>query len=196
MAPSPHRWSSPTTATASPWAPIASPSEASLLRKDFELPAAIRSARLTITALGAYQAFLNGKPIAPQTLLNPGWTDFHKRVLYQTYDVTSCSSPGGNTIAAILGAGWHGSPMTWAGTRAYPGPDALRAQLDITLADGSHKTIATDETWQTAPAPTLFSEIYAGEVYDARLELPGWNPPTSPPQTGLRQSPPKSLPNR
>ena len=67
--------------------------------------------------------------------------------------------------------------MTWAGTREYPNPDALRAQLDITLTDGSHKTIATDETWQTAAAPTLFSEIYAGEVYDARLESPGWNSP-------------------
>ena len=152
-------------------------SEASLLRKDFQLPAAIQSARLTITALGAYQAFLNGKPIAPQNLLDPGWTDFDKRVLYQTYDVTALLSTGDNTIAAILGAGWHGSPMTWAGTRAYPGPDALRAQLDITLTDGGHKTIATDESWQTAPAPTLFSEIYAGEVYDARLEIPGWNAP-------------------
>jgi alpha-L-rhamnosidase len=152
-------------------------SEASLLRKDFQLPAAIQSARLTITALGAYQAFLNGKPIAPQNLLDPGWTDFDKRVLYQTYDVTALLSTGDNTIAAVLGAGWHGSPMTWAGTRAYPGPDALRAQLDIALIDGSHKTIATDETWQTAQAPALFSEIYAGEVYDARLEIPGWNAP-------------------
>ncbi len=86
-------------------------------------------------------------------------------------------TPGDNTVAALVGAGWHGSPMTWAGTRAYPGPDVLRAQLDITLADGSHKTIATDETWHTAPAPTLFSEIYAGEVYDARLEIPSWNTP-------------------
>ncbi len=152
-------------------------SEAALLRKDFQLSAAIQSARLTITALGAYQAFLNGKPIAPQNLLDPGWTDFDKRVLYQTYDVTTLVTTGDNTIAAILGAGWHGSPMTWAGTRAYPGPDSLRAQLDITLTDGTHKTIATDETWQTAPAPTLFSEIYAGEVYDARLEIPGWNSP-------------------
>ncbi len=84
---------------------------------------------------------------------------------------------GDNTIAAVLGSGWHGSPMTWAGTRAYPEPDALRAQLDITLTDGTHKTIATDETWQTAPAPTLFSEIYAGEVYDARLATEGWNAP-------------------
>ncbi|HTC76322.1 MAG TPA: family 78 glycoside hydrolase catalytic domain, partial [Edaphobacter sp.] len=151
--------------------------EAALLRKDFAVASPIRSARLTITALGAYQAFLNGKPIAPHTLLNPGWTDFNKRILYQTYDVSSMLSPGENTIAAILGGGWHGSPMTWAGTRAYSEPDALRAQLDITLTDGTHKTIATDETWQTAAAPTLSSEIYAGEVYDARLETPGWNAP-------------------
>jgi alpha-L-rhamnosidase len=151
--------------------------DAALLRKDFALPTPVQSARLTITALGAYQAFLNGKPIAPHNLLDPGFTDFHKRVLYQTYDVTSLLTAGDNTIAAILGSGWHGSPMTWAGTREYPDPDALRAQLDITLIDGSHKTIATDETWQTAPAPTLFSEIYAGEVYDARLYTPGWNAP-------------------
>ena len=151
--------------------------DASLLRKDFELPSSIQSARLTITAIGAYQAFLNGKPVAPQNLLDPGFTDFHKRVLYQTYDVTSMLTTGDNTIAAVLGGGWHGSPMTWAGTREYPNPDALRAQLDITLTDGSHKTIATDETWQTAAAPILFSEIYAGEVYDARLESPGWNSP-------------------
>jgi alpha-L-rhamnosidase len=151
--------------------------ETALLRKDFTVASPIQSARLTITALGAYQAFLNGKPIAPHTLLDPGWTDFHKRILYQTYDVTGMLTTGDNTIAAVLGSGWHGSPMTWAGTRAYPEPDALRAQLDITLTNGSHKTIATDETWQTAPAPTLFSEIYAGEVHDARLETPGWNAP-------------------
>jgi len=151
--------------------------DASLLRKAFTLGNAVQSARLTITALGAYQAFLNGKPIAPHNLLDPGWTDFNKRVLYQTYDVTEMLTNGDNTIAAVLGGGWHGSPMTWAGTRAYPEPDALRAQLDITLADGSYKTIASDETWQTAPAPTLFSEIYAGETYDARLETSGWDAP-------------------
>jgi alpha-L-rhamnosidase len=143
---------------------------AAILRKAFTVASVVQSARLTITALGAYQAFLNGKPIAPHNLLDPGFTDFHKRVLYQTYDVTPLIANGNNTITAILGGGWHSSPMTWAGSRAYTEPDALRAQLDITLADGTHKTVATDETWQTAPAPTLFSEIYAGEVYDARFE--------------------------
>ncbi|RXH56304.1 family 78 glycoside hydrolase catalytic domain [Granulicella sibirica] len=151
--------------------------DASLLRKDFSLTGKVTSAKLTITAMGAYRAFINGKPVATHDLLNPGFTDFHKRVLYQTYDVTSLLTTGDNTVATILGSGWHGSPLTWSGSREYTDPDALRAQLDVTLADGSHKTIGTDETWQTAQAPVLFSEIYAGEVYDARLALTGWNAP-------------------
>jgi len=151
--------------------------DASLLRKDFSLPSAVRSARLSITALGAYQAFLNGKSVAPDSLLSPGWTDFHKRVQYQTYDVTSLLESGSNTIGVELGGGWYSSPMTWVGVRSTPGPNLLRAQLDLTLADGSHRTIGTDGSWLTAAAPVTFSEIYGGESYDARLVQRGWNAP-------------------
>lgn len=151
--------------------------DASLLRKDFHLASNIRSARLTITALGAYQAFINGNSVAPNTLLAPGWTDFHKRVLYQTYDVTSLVQRGSNTIGVLLGGGWYSSPMTWIGFLYSPGPDLLRAQLDITLADGKHQTIVTDPSWLTASAPITFSEIYGGESYDARLAQPGWSAP-------------------
>jgi alpha-L-rhamnosidase len=151
--------------------------DASLLRKDFQVASAIRSARLSITALGAYQAFLNGHPVAPNTLLAPGWTDFHKRVLYQTYDVTSLLSPGPNALGVLLGGGWYSSPMTWVGFRDTPGPNLLLAQLDLTLADGSHQTIITDPSWRTAHAPITFSEIYGGESYDARLAQPRWSTP-------------------
>ncbi|WP_254064401.1 alpha-L-rhamnosidase, partial [Granulicella sp. S156] len=54
----------------------------------------------------------------------------------------------------------------------------LRAQLDLTLANGTHQTIATDPSWLTAPAPITFSEIYGGESYDARLAQPGWSAPS------------------
>ena len=151
--------------------------DASLLRKDFSVDSPIRTARLTLTALGAYQAFLNGKPVAPNTLLSPGWTDFHKRVLYQTYDVTSLLTHGENTLGVILGGGWYSSPMTWIGYRSTPGPNLLRAQLDVTLANGKHQTIITDPTWLTASSPITFSEIYGGESYDARLAQPGWSTP-------------------
>ena len=151
--------------------------DASLLRKDFSVSSPIRSARLTLTALGAYQAFLNGKPVAPHTLLSPGWTDFHKRVLYQTYDVTPLLTHGANTLGVLLGGGWYSSPMTWIGFRYTRGPNLLRAQLDLTLANGTHQTISTDPSWLTCPAPITFSEIYGGESYDARLAQPGWSAP-------------------
>jgi alpha-L-rhamnosidase len=151
--------------------------DASLLRKDFSLDSGIRSARLSITALGAYEAFLDGKRVAPSTLLAPGWTDFHKRVLYQTYDVTSLLQHGANTIGVVLGGGWYSSPMTWAGYRDTPGSDLLRAQLDVTLENGTHQTIVTDPSWLTSSAPITFSEIYGGESFDARLDQSGWSTP-------------------
>jgi len=151
--------------------------DASLLRKNFSVDNPIRAARLSITALGAYQAFINGKSIAPNTLLEPGWTDFHKRVLYQTYDVTKLVSSGANSIGVLLGGGWYSSPMTWAGVRIMPGPNLLRAQLELTFANGTHQTIVTDPSWLTAPAPITFSEIYGGESYDARLAPQNWSTP-------------------
>jgi alpha-L-rhamnosidase len=153
--------------------------DASLLRKIFSVDSAVRTARLSITALGAYQAFINGKSVAPNTLLAPGWTDFHKRVLYQTYDVTSLLSRGANTIGVVLGGGWYSSPMTWAGVRVMPGPDLLCAQIEVTFANGTHQTVVTDPSWLTAPAPITFSEIYGGESYDARQLQRGWNTPNS-----------------
>jgi alpha-L-rhamnosidase len=151
--------------------------DSSLLRKDFSVGSGIRSARLSITALGAYEAFIDGKRVAPGELLTPGWTDFHKRVLYQTYDVTSLMQRGTNTLGVLLGGGWYSSPMTWVGFRDTPGPDLLRAQLDVTLENGSHQTVVTDPSWMTSPAPITFSEIYGGESYDARLAQPGWSAP-------------------
>jgi alpha-L-rhamnosidase len=151
--------------------------DASLLRKDFTVESPIQTARLTITALGAYHAFMNHQSVAPNTLLAPGWTDFHKRVQYQTYDVTTLLNSGANTIGVVLGGGWYSSPLTWVGIRPYPGPNLLRAQLELTFVNGQHRTIITDPSWQTAPAPITFSEIYGGESYDARLAQSGWDSP-------------------
>lgn len=148
--------------------------DASLLRKSFRINGHIRAARLSITALGAYQVFVNGRSAAPDTLLSPGWTDFHKRVLYQTYDVTPLLLRGINTLGVLLGGGWYSSPLSWMGLRYTPGPNLVRAQLDITFTTGRHLAIVTDRSWLTAPAPISFSEIYAGETYDARLAQPGW----------------------
>lgn len=154
------------------------PGPASLFRHEFPVSKSVRSARLYITALGSYRAFLNGKRIGAD-VLTPEYTEYARRVTYQTYDVTSLLNPGANALAAILGDGWFGSAMSWTGVRFsfLPPPTRLLAQLRIDYSDGSSETVSTGSHWKTAPAPILHSEIYAGEVYDARLEQPGWDKP-------------------
>ena len=146
----------------------------SLLRRSFAVQGTVRAARLYVTAMGSYRAFVNGKRVGEDGL-TPGFTDFRKRVLYQTYDVTSLLKGGKNALGVMLGGGWHSSPLLWAGVREFPGADMLRAQLVLTMSDGSEQVIQTDRSWQATQSATDSAEIYGGESYDARREQEGWN---------------------
>jgi len=150
------------------------PQPATYFRRVVPVASSIRSARLYVTALGSYYFFINGHPIAPD-VLTPDFTDYRKRVMYQTYDVTSQLAEGTNAIGALVGDGWYGSPLTWSGTHFFTPPDRFLAQLEIDYTDGAHATIATDSSWKAAPSPILRSHIYSGEIYDARLEAENWS---------------------
>ncbi len=152
------------------------PQPAALLRRAFDVSKPVKQARLYVTALGSYRVFLNEKRVG-NDVLTPDFTDYTKRVIYQSYDVTEYLTHGHNAIAAVLGEGWFGSGLTWEG-RSYfflPSPTRLLAQLEITYSDGTSSTVVTDESWKGSASPILRSEIYAGEVYDARRRQPGWN---------------------
>jgi alpha-L-rhamnosidase len=150
------------------------PQPAAYLRRTLDISKTVRQARLYVTALGSYRVFLNGSRVG-NDVLTPGYTDFRKRVLYQTYDVTSQIISGTNVVAALLGDGWYGSPLTWVGAYFFTPPDRFLAQLELDYTDGSHDTVITDNSWKAAASPILESQIYSGEVYDARLEQNRWN---------------------
>jgi alpha-L-rhamnosidase len=152
------------------------PQPAACLRRTVAISKNVRSARLYVTALGSYRVFLNGSRVGAD-VLTPDFTDYRKRVLYQAYDVTGMLASGKNVISALLGDGWYGSPLTWSGVHFFAPPDRLLAQLELDYADGSRETIVTDGSWKAAASPIIRSEIYAGEVYDARLEQAGWETP-------------------
>jgi len=149
------------------------PQPASYLRHTLSIAKNVRSARLYATALGSYRIFLNGSRVGDD-VLTPDFTDYRKRVLYQTYDVTNLIVKGGNVFSAILGDGWYGSALTWYGIHFFAPPDRFLAQLELDYSDGSHATMVTDGSWKSAPSPIITSDIYGGEVYDARLEPAGW----------------------
>ena len=104
----------------------------------------IASARLYVTALGAYEMYINGHRVGDQVLA-PGWMDFREHVAYQAYDVTKYVKTGANAIGAYLAPGWYTTPLMWfrQGFNYGNTPPALKAQLRIEHADGSVEWVAT-----------------------------------------------------
>ena len=160
-------------------------SPAPFLRHGFTLTQKPVSARLYITALGLYEAYLNGARIGADCF-TPGWTDLKKRVQYQVYDVTAQLTAGQNVLGAILGDGWYCGHVAQLGRQVYGDRPKLLAQLELTYTGGTRETIVTDGTWQVAAGPILENDLLMGESYDARQELAGWL--TAQPLTGDWQS--------
>jgi alpha-L-rhamnosidase len=159
---------------------ISQPQPAPLLRREFELRAGIQSARLYITALGLYEAEINGQVVGDH-VFSPGWTVYDQHLRYQTFDVTGLLHEGLNAIGAILGDGWFRGRIGFGGGRRniYGSHLALLTQLEVQYDDGSIECIVTDDiqAWRAATGPILMNSVYDGETYDARLERSGWSSP-------------------
>ncbi|MBP8303739.1 MAG: glycoside hydrolase family 78 protein [Phycisphaerae bacterium] len=148
-----------------------------MLRKAFVLKAPVRSARAYVTCHGLYAMEINGRPVGDQ-VFTPGWTAYDKRLQVQTYDVTGLVRAGGNAVGVILGDGWfRGRLMGGPGRNLYGNTLALLAQIEVTYEDGTQDVVVTDTPWKAATGPILASDIYDGEIYDARLERQGWTGP-------------------
>jgi len=148
-----------------------------VLRRTFEVAGPVRSARLYASALGVYEAELNGTVIGDHVLA-PGWTSYDRRLRYQTYDITGLVREGANEFTATLADGWYRGRLGWEGRRALYGERlALLAQLEVTLGDGTVLTLVTDSdgSWQAAAGPTLRASLYDGETHDARIRPHDWH---------------------
>lgn len=146
-------------------------------RSSFTLQAPTTSARLYITSHGLYEAWLNGQRVGDQ-LFTPGYTPYDKMLQYQVYDVTGLLHQGENALGAILGDGWYrGKNGTLGQRNTYGTRLALLAQLQVETADGQTLTFGTGPGWQATTGPIITSDLKDGEVYDARLDRPGWNRP-------------------
>jgi alpha-L-rhamnosidase len=149
-------------------------SPAPFLRKEFALRESIAAARLYATAIGLYECHLNGVRVG-DALFTPGWTDYFRRVQYQTYDVTDILRTGANAFGIILGDGWGVGHIAWLGRQHYADRPRCLAQIVVTYSDGGREIIATDGSWKVAQGPILESDMLMGESYDARRELAGWS---------------------
>jgi alpha-L-rhamnosidase len=167
------------------------------LQTRFDARGEIVAARLYATALGAYDASINGQRVS-DAVLSPEISVAERHIFYQTYDVTPLIAAGTNTINVLVGDGWYASPFGWRIERyAFgPAPRRFRAQLRLDYADGSHQWITTGPDWQIAPSHILTSEIYDGETVDARRQSRDWTPATIGADPGVALLPLTSPPLR
>lgn len=142
-------------------------------RKDFTVKEGLVSARLYTTALGTYDAFVNGERVGHLQSdgttvydeLKPGFTETQKRKFYYTNDITHLLKTGTNALSAWVTTGWWNGDIV---LNRGGNENAFAAKLLLTYADGTKEVLNTDTTWQAAYAgPMVFADIYAGETYDA-----------------------------
>ena len=164
-------------------------------RKQFSLPSPVRRARLYASARGVYDVTVNGMRIE-NFILAPGMTDYRKRIQYQTYDVTDMLSTD-NTLELRLADGWYrGSCAAYGVTGVYGTRTSVIAQLEITLEDGTVRTIGTDGTWDWCnDGPIRFADLKDGERYDA-ARSPGYAGTARTVQGGVRLTASDNVPVR
>lgn len=143
-----------------------------LIRREFKIAKSVKEARVYISGLGYYELRINGYKIGNQ-VLDPGQTDYEKRIFYVEYDITNQIRLGANVIGVMLGDGWYHQTEVWKNV-AYGNP-RLICQVLLTYMDGSEDLICSDESWKGSSGPIVKSNVYVGEQYDARLLPEGWD---------------------
>ena len=150
------------------------------LRKEFALKNDIKEARLYVSGMGVYSAYLNGTEVAPEELLKPTLSWYSSRVYFNTYSVTNLLHFGDNAIGIILEGGrytsirYNEANPNWDGTDHVFGfgTPRLLLQLEVTYKDGQKETIVSDETWKiTNRGPIRTANEWDGETYDENFEF-------------------------
>ena len=145
---------------------------------DFAVTKKVRRATVYFSGLGVSELYLNGAKVGDH-VLSPGLTDYDKRALYVTFDVTRHVVAGNNTVGLLLGNGRYHAPrlLQPIGTRSFGYPKA-KLQLNLEYEDGTRSSVVSDASWKlTTNGPILGNNEYDGEDYDARRELTGWSKP-------------------
>lgn len=147
-----------------------------MLRKTFSSTKSVSRATAYVCGLGYHELYLNGSKVG-DSVLEPVWTRYDAHACYTTYDVTTNLISGLNGIGVQLANGFYNQWATdsWntcsAPWRALP---QLLFQMVIKYSDGTQATVVSDESWKVASGPLVLDTTRLGEVYDARLEKPGW----------------------
>ena len=153
---------------------------APLYRKEFSPKKQVRSAKAFISGIGYYELFINGKRVGDH-VLDPGWTNYTKTILYVSHDISNLVKQGQNAIGVMLGRGNYGlialDHWGFYQKSGYIGQPKLKCRFVLEYTDGTEENIVSDLSWKVTGGPILYDCPHMGELYDANKEIKGWNEP-------------------
>lgn len=149
---------------------------AEYFRRTFTVKANLKRARVYATCHGAYELTINGgRP--DDRVLAPEFTPYTKLLCYQSYDILPLLREGENIIGMLVGDGWYNCKDFRPDIKKFQPEHAVLFQIRLDYADGSSESILSDDQVLVQKSPVQSSDLFAGEVYDARLERNGWDCP-------------------
>ena len=131
--------------------------------KDFNITKEIKRARLYITGLGLYLAYINNKKVG-NAYLTPGYNDYDYYLRYQTYDITELLKEK-NSIEIHMGEGWYKGRFHWF-NNTFGDEYKLCLHILIEFKDESVLNILSDESWKVKTSKEVSNSIYDGEEMD------------------------------
>ena len=147
------------------WAPF--------LRTKFRVRRKPKRVMVSCSALGVGELYINGeKPF--EIFLDPPATNYNKVILYRTFDLTNYVNKGKNCLAFLVGQGFYAQNRVWGINDMKYGDECLIAKIVVEYSNGERDVFVSDETWKTRKSALTINNIYAGEIYDARLEFDGF----------------------
>ncbi|MBM7710218.1 alpha-L-rhamnosidase [Enterococcus lemanii] len=133
--------------------------------KYFSVDKPVKKARLYVSAYGIYSAYLNQEKIGAD-YFTPGWTDYHRRLQYQTYDITEALAFE-NTLTVTVAEGWYSGYLGWEKKKdTYGNFNAFIAQIEIEYEDGEQAIYGSDGSWSELSNHWLKADLYNGEIQD------------------------------
>lgn len=145
-----------------------------IFRKELSLKKEIKSAVAFVCGLGSFHMHVNGKQVG-DNFLQPAWTNYEKSCEYMTFDITKMLKRGENVLAMELGNAFFYVPSSRMPKLVLAaGTPRFIAKINIEYVDGTTAQVVSDLSWKSSRGPVIFSSIYGGEDYDARLEQIGW----------------------
>ena len=139
--------------------------------KTFSTKKKVVQARMYATALGLYEIAINGQRVG-DFYFTPGWTNYHKRLQYQTYDVTKILTTQENHIEITVADGWYKGPFGFTlRPNIYGNRVGALAQLHIAYEDGTEEVVCTDSSWSVTTGQIRYSQIYMGETIDCNCKV-------------------------